>query len=290
MPDSYHIPVLVADVLAGLTVVAGGLYVVATVGGGGHARHIMAQGGRVIGIDQDEEALQAARLTLGPEVQLLHANFRDIQKSLAEVGIEQVDGILADLGVSSHQLDDLTRGFSFKSDILDMRMDPQRTAVTGADLVATLAEADLAQIFYDLGEERYGRKFAAAIVAARTRAPLQARALAEVIWHASPPTYRYGTIHPATRVFQALRLAVNSELPTLQDFMPQAANLLGVKGRLVVISFHSLEDRIVKHFIHDSEALEAVTRKPVMATKEEISLNPRARSAKLRVAQKRDPQ
>jgi 16S rRNA (cytosine1402-N4)-methyltransferase len=213
-------------------------------------------------------------------------NFRDIANIVSEAGIGPVAGVLMDLGVSSHQVDAAERGFSFNSGTLDMRMDASQP-VSAADLVATLPERDLAQLLFDLGEERLARRFAQAIVQARQTGPITSgQRLADIIRAASPVSYRHGPIHPATRTFQALRLAVNDELGSLALALPQAASVLAARGRLAVISFHSLEDRLVKRFIQQDDSVSAITKQPIMATDVEIASNPRSRSAKLRIAEK----
>lgn len=293
LPD-YHVPVLLDEVIDGLAVKPGQWYIDGTIGGGGHAAAILAAGGNVLGLDQDEEAVDQseARLLEGKErrargtVKVVKANFRDMAEVADREGIASVAGVLLDLGVSSHQLDEVERGFGFKSDKLDMRMDTHQP-ITAADLLEKLPESDLARLFSDLGEERLARLFAKAIKRRLETLPITSGAeLAEVVWQASPASYRHGTIHPATRVFQALRLAVNDELGSLETVLPQAVSLLQMDGRLAVISFHSLEDRIVKRFIQTDTDLEPLTKTPITATQAELERNPRSRSAKLRVARK----
>lgn len=280
-----HVPVLPAEVMAGLAVRAGGHYLDATVGGGGHSRLILAAAAdvRVTALDQDEQAIAAAKRTLaefGDLVQFQHINFANF-----EPGDIQFDGILADLGVSSAQFDVGDRGFSFRQEApLDMRMNQQQE-LTAADIVNTWEEVKLANLIYTYGEERLSRQIACRIVEKR---PLTTTTeLAEIIFYAVPKSYRYGRIHPATRTFQALRIAVNRELEVLETFLQRAPNWLKSGGRLAVISFHSLEDRIVKHRLKESELLTVITKKPIEATDEEVKQNGRARSAKLRIAEKR---
>ncbi|MBF2049948.1 MAG: 16S rRNA (cytosine(1402)-N(4))-methyltransferase RsmH [Elainella sp. C42_A2020_010] len=276
-----HIPVLASAVVEGLAVQSGGHYLDATVGGGGHSALILAAAAdvRVTALDQDPQALQAAQQRLaeyGNRVQFHHTNF-----AVFEPG-QQFDGILADLGVSSAQFDWGDRGFSFRQEApLDMRMNPQQD-LTAAEIVNTWNETDLANLIYTYGEERLSRQIARRIV---ERRPLQTTTeLAETIFHSVPRSYRYGRIHPATRTFQALRIAVNRELDVLQTFLQKAPLWLKPNGRLAIISFHSLEDRIIKHALKDSDLLRVITKKPMAPSETEIAQNSRARSAKLRIA------
>ncbi|QYO68460.1 16S rRNA (cytosine(1402)-N(4))-methyltransferase RsmH [Leptolyngbya sp. 7M] len=277
-----HIPVLASAVVEGLAVQAGGHYLDATVGGGGHSALILATAAdvRVTALDQDPQALQAAQQRLaeyGNRVQFHHTNFADFG-----LGNQRFDGILADLGVSSAQFDWGDRGFSFRQEApLDMRMNPQQD-LTAAEIVNTWNETDLANLIYTYGEERLSRQIARRIV---ERRPFQTTVeLAETIFHSVPRSYRYGRIHPATRTFQALRIAVNRELDVLQTFLQKAPLWLKLNGRLAIISFHSLEDRIVKHALKDSDLLRVITKKPIVPSETEIAQNSRARSAKLRIA------
>ncbi len=283
-PIFSHLPVLPQEVIVGLAVSPGGHYLDTTVGGGGHSRLILeaAADVRVTAIDQDEDALAAARKELaefGDRIQFIHSNFADY-----EFPPNTFDGILADLGVSSYHLDKAERGFSFRQAAnLDMRMDRGRS-LTAADVINNWDEAELADIFFKYGEERLSRRIARRIV---ERRPLHTTTeLAEAIASSVPPKYRYGRIHPATRVFQALRIVVNDELKSLETFLDKAPNALVPGGRIAIISFHSLEDRPVKHGLRNSPLLKVLTKKPIIATEEEISQNPRSRSAKLRIAQK----
>lgn len=289
-----HVAVLQAQVLAALAPQPGGRYIDGTLGGGGHALAVLAASspdGRLLGIDADEEALRAAGQRLagyGTRVVLAHANFREIGAVAAEHGFHQADGILLDLGVSSHQLDTPARGFSFQSDgPLDMRLD-QSDGETAADLVNEMPEEQLANLIYRYGEEHGSRRIARMIVEARRRSPFRTTAeLANLVARALGG--RHGRIHPATRTFQALRIAVNQELESLEAALPQAIELLGDGGRLAVISFHSLEDRIVKLFFRaEAQAgrIQILTKKPQEAEEHEARGNPRSRSAKLRVAQR----
>jgi len=279
-----HIPVLPQAVIEGLRVQPGGHYLDATVGGGGHSRLILeaAADVQITALDQDLMAIAAAQNTLaeyGDRVHFHHTNFAEF-----EPGSARFDGILADLGVSSAQFDRGDRGFSFRHEApLDMRMNQQQD-LSAAEIVNEWDEVRLANLIYTYGEERLSRQIARRIVEHR---PLQTTTeLAETIFYAVPKSYRYGRIHPATRTFQALRIAVNRELDVLETFLKQAPLWLNPGGRLVLISFHSLEDRIVKHRLKESELLKVITKKPIEATEEEVKENVRARSAKLRVAER----
>ena len=281
-----HIPVLSQEVIEGLALRAGGHYLDATVGGGGHSRLILEAmpDVRVTALDQDEQAIAAAQQKLsefGDRVQFHATNFADY-----DPGDQLFDGILADLGVSSAQFDIPERGFSFRHEAaLDMRMD-QRQDLTAADLINTWEEVKIADVIYRYGEERLSRQIARRIV---ERRPFETTtALSDTIFHAVPRSYRYGRIHPATRTFQALRIAVNRELQVLETFLSKAPPWLKPGGRLVIISFHSLEDRIVKHTLRESEELKVLTKKPVIAGEEELKVNGRSRSAKLRVAERKE--
>lgn len=280
----HHIPVMPEAVLTGLNVVAAGCYLDATVGGGGHSAQILETDAtvRLVALDQDSLALTAAQEQLagyGDRVQFHHTNFADF-----DPGMTAFNGVLADLGVSSAQLDIPERGFSFRYEApLDMRMNQQQD-LTAATIINHWEESELARIFFFYGEERLSRRIAKTIVAQR---PFQTTTgLAEAIARCVPGKYRYGRIHPATRCFQALRIAVNAELEVLETFLAQAPNWLTPGGRMVVISFHSLEDRIVKHAFKGDDRLKIVTKKPLVATPAEVQANPRARSAKLRVAER----
>ena len=280
---TYHTPVLLKEVVALLQPHRGGVYVDATLGGGGHATELLqasAPDGRLIGLDRDEEALVASRERLkewGARVELVRANFGELEETLMNVGLTAVDGIVFDLGVSSRQFDEPTRGFSFQREgPLDMRMD-RNTGQTARDVLNTASEKELADIFYLYGEERRSRSIAKRIVAAR---PIETTVqLADLV---GP---RHGRIHPATRVFQALRIYVNDELGNLKRGLESASRVVKSGGRIAVISFHSLEDRIVKRYFKETPTLRIITRKPVTAAEEELETNPRARSAKLRVAE-----
>jgi 16S rRNA (cytosine1402-N4)-methyltransferase len=290
-----HQPVLVGEVLRFLRPERGGLYVDCTVGPGGHARALLEAGAsRVIGLDRDADALATATGVLRPwadRVDLVHADYRTLDDVLRERGEAQIDGALADLGVSSLQLEAPGRGFSFQRDEpLDMRMD-RGAGPSAADLVASASERDLADIIYRYGEERHSRRIARAIVAARAHEPVVTTLrLASIVRRAAG---RGGAsrIDAATRTFQALRIWVNRELEGLDAFLESAAGWLRSGARLVVISFHSLEDRIVKHTLRALErrgdrVLKVLTTKPVVAGDEERKRNPRSRSAKLRAAER----
>jgi 16S rRNA (cytosine1402-N4)-methyltransferase len=314
LTEPFHQPVLLGPVLQFLRPRPGAVVVDATLGGGGHAEAILAElgaGGRLIGIDQDEEALEAARQRLGwhPGFRALAGSFADLPELLSGLGQSQVDGILMDLGVSSHHLDTPERGFSFRFDApLDMRMDRSRP-LRAEDLVANLSEDELKRIIREYGEERYAGRIARRIVEERRRRPIRTTGrLAEVVLAALPPQARHGQkIHPATRTFQALRMAVNQELEALQQGLEGAVACLAPQGRLVVISYHSLEDRLVKQTMRrysgqcvcppglpacrcqPRSLLKVLTRKPIQPDETEIAVNPRARSARLRAAEKLPP-
>jgi len=286
---SRHVPVLTAEVLHYLRPERGGLYVDCTVGLGGHSKALLEAGAsRIIGFDRDADALAVARETLAPwadRVELIHSDYRHVDEVLDSRGIAQIDGALADLGVSSMQLDLEGRGFSFQRDEpLDMRMD-RSTSETAADLIAQASEADLAHAIYAYGEERFSRRIARAIVEARMDAPILTTGRLAAIVRRAVPVRGYQRIDPATRTFQALRIWVNRELDGLDVFFRALARRLREQARLVVISFHSLEDRIVKHTfrgLHADGRGWVVTKKPVIAGESELDGNPRARSAKLR--------
>ena len=269
-----------------------------TVGYGGHAEMLLNDSGsatKVIGLDRDPQAVAFSRQRLigfGDRVIVRKGNYREVKGHLAELGVSKVDGVLFDLGVSSPQLDDAARGFSFRLDgPLDMRMD-QTTGMTAAELVNSSQEHELADMIFQFGEERYSRRIARAIVRARVQGPVETTGeLASVIAGAVPSSYRHGRIHCATRTFQALRIAVNRELEGLAPSLQDAADLLAPGGRMCVISFHSLEDRIVKHTFRSlaqgSDAWFSLpTKKPIVPSEQECAVNPRARSAKLRVIER----
>ncbi len=300
-----HLPVLYQEIIHALRPHASGRYVDGTIGAGGHARGILeacAPGGELLGLDLDPQALALARETLAPfgrRAHLAQASYTSLPQQMSQLGWEAVDGIVLDLGLSSMQLDTPERGFSFQHDApLDMRFSPLNPT-SAATLVNSLDEEELADTLYRFGEESDGRRIARAIVKAR---PLQTtRQLAAVIEKVSP---RRGRVHPATKTFQALRIAVNEELASVAEALPKAVTALRSGGRLAVISFHSLEDRIVKDFFREQSrdlvnppytpiyakerkaVVKEISRKPIVPSEEEIENNPRARSAKLRIAEK----
>ena len=290
-----HEPVMVAEVLEHLAPERGGVFVDCTVGYGGHTRALLDAGAsRVIGLDRDPEALQHARAALtayASRVELVHSDYRRLNEILDTRAIDGIDGILADLGVSSMQLDEAGRGFSFRRDEpLDMRMD--RTAgPTAAEAVREADERTLADVIYEFGEERHARRIARAIVEARVRGPVDTTGgLADIVRRAVPRK-GYSRIDPATRTFQAIRIWVNRELEGLDVFLTQAARRLRPCGRMAVIAFHSLEDRIVKHTLRSLQATGEIglivrTKRPVVPSEAEVERNPRARSAKLRAAER----
>ncbi len=310
--EFHHVPVLLEATMESLALKKEGIYVDGTLGGGGHSEQILLRtdpGGRLIGIDQDEEALAAASARLAPfgnRFTAVKGNFSEMKQILTQLEITEVDGILLDIGVSSHQLDDSSRGFSYMVDApLDMRMDQQSNGKTAADLLAELSEEDLANLIYRYGEERYSRRIARQIVEQRQREPITTTLqLVRLIRKAMPKNQNKEKQHPAKRTFQALRIAVNDELGVLQTALVNALDLLKPGGRLSVISFHSLEDRIVKEQFRTwakgctcppdfpicvcgkVPLVRLVTRKPIVATEAELTENPRARSAKLRCIEK----
>ncbi|MFO0140311.1 MAG: 16S rRNA (cytosine(1402)-N(4))-methyltransferase RsmH [Aphanizomenon sp.] len=284
--DFSHIPVLSQEVITGLNIQGGGNYLDLTIGGGGHSRLILetAEDVKITAVDQDLDALNAAKDNLaefGNRVNFIHSNFANYQFLESTY-----HGILADLGVSSYHLDNPERGFSFRNTAsLDMRMNQQQS-LTAGDIINEWEEKELADIFFKYGEERLSRKIARRIVENR---PFNTTTeLANAIAYSVPPKYRYGRIHPATRVFQALRIAVNDELKVLETLIEKAPKALITGGKIAIISFHSLEDRIVKHGLRNLSLLRILTKKPIIATEEEIKENPRSRSAKLRIAERKN--
>jgi 16S rRNA (cytosine1402-N4)-methyltransferase len=311
-----HTPVLLAEVTQQLSPHPGSIIVDCTLGGAGHAKRLqdlVAPGGLLVGIDQDDAALIAAASTLRLGQQelpsstiLLKGNFSELDSLLTQANVPYVDGFLFDLGVSSPQLDVPERGFSYREDApLDMRMDPGHQTLTAAEIIAAYSEADLARIIRDFGEERWATRIASFIVATRAHRPIETTdQLVEVIKAAIPAAARREGGHPAKRTFQALRIEVNAELEVLTTALQAAVRWLAPKGRIAVISYHSLEDRIAKVTFNDlargcicppelpvctcsnEPVLRVLTRKAILPTPEEIEKNPRARSAKLRVAEK----
>lgn len=310
MPE-YHKPVLFNETLNLLDPKDGSVVVDATLGGGGHANGILDRigpNGLLIGIDRDPEAIEYNRRRLkdyGERVQIYQGNFSELKSILAAAGVPEIDGILFDLGVSSHQLD-AERGFSFMRDEeLDMRMSREENTPSAADIVNGYSEFDLADIIWKYGEERYSRRIAKAIVERRALKPISRTSeLADIVKSAVGSKYRRQEIHPATRTFQAIRIEVNRELESVESVIPYAVDALKVGGRICVISFHSLEDRIIKRTFRKlsgycecpskllecrcgaKEVLKVLTKKPVVAGDEEVRDNPRSRSAKLRCAVK----
>jgi len=311
MANEFHRPVLVEEVIRGLDCRPGAVYVDGTVGGGGHAEEILRRSspdGKLVGIDLDAQALAESRKRLAPfgeRAMLVQGCFSEIPEILDRLGIGEVDGILLDLGLSSHQLETAGRGFSFTLDgPLDMRFDC-RSGPNAGDLVNRLSEKDLARILREYGEEPMAARIARSIAAARRKAPVRTTGeLAEIVLRAVPARFRRPGIHAATRTFQALRIAVNSELEVLQRVIAGGVDRLHQGGRFCIISFHSLEDRIVKDAFRSwgrdcicppelpvcscarEPKLRVLTRKPLRPPAEEISENPRARSAKLRIAER----
>ena len=286
-----HTPVLLKEALKLLAPVDGGIYVDGTLGLGGHAREILEQcgpTGRVIGFDRDGDAIARAQRNLAPygrRITFIRRNFAEIKKGLSELDIAHVDGLLLDIGLSSLQLDASGRGFSFKgNEPLDMRMD-DRGQVTAADLLNQRGADELADIFYYYGEERHARRIAARIVLERKKIGFETTGqLVAVVAQAIPKRFHPKKIHVATKVFQALRIAVNGELESLARILDETVDILKPGGRICVISFHSLEDRLVKWKFRENPALKVLTKKPVVPTAAEQERNPRARSAKLRAA------
>ena len=282
----HHVPVLAEPTIAGLEIISDGIYLDCTVGGGGHSALILqaAENVRLVGIDRDEMALAAASENLkdyANQVIFWRGNFCEYKPSPDLL----FDGILADLGVSSTQFDIAERGFSFReSGDLDMRMDNRQT-LTAAEIVNYYKEVELANIIFKFGEERLSRRIASQIVEKRPfKTTLE---LANAIAACVPSSYRHGRIHPATRTFQALRIVVNRELESLEQWLAIAPNWLKTGGKIAVITFHSLEDRIVKHTFREDDRLQVITKKVIIATDAENKVNPRARSAKLRIALKK---
>jgi len=291
-----HKSVLLDSVLSHLNLVQGQIVLDATVGSGGHSETILKRispNGLLIGLDQDPEALKRAAKRLeavGGKFVLKHFNFRFLDEALSSLNLKQVNAVLLDVGVSSDQLQASDRGFSFmREGPLDMRMDPTQDQ-TAEHLIYGLSERELIQIFGELGEERYAGRIARKIVQERSKRSIKTTFdLKKIVEETVPSAYRFGRIHPATRIFQALRIAVNDELNALKEALPKAFGSLKPGGRLAVISFHSLEDRIVKqYFVHEKNlgTGKIMTKKPIEATEDELKNNPRSRSAKLRVIER----
>lgn len=308
MMDAAHVPVLAQEAVAALAISADGVYVDATFGRGGHSRMILEQlgpKGRLVALDRDPDAIQAGAALQDARITLVHSAFSQLGEVLGGLGLTRVNGVLLDIGVSSPQLDDATRGFSFRFDApLDMRMDPG-SGLSAADWLATATEGEISEVIRTYGEERFAKSIARAIVAARQEEAISSTAqLAGLI--AATLKRREPGQHPATRSFQAIRIYINRELEELSQVLPQCVDFLKPGGRLAVISFHSLEDRIVKRYMRDeSQGEQAPRRLPIQAamlkpgrlklvgraqraSDAEVAANPRARSAVLRVAEKMD--
>lgn len=306
-----HVSVLLRECIEALQIKPNGIYVDCTTGGGGHSLEIakrLTDGGRLIAIDRDEDALRAAGKRLADfadRVTFVHSNYAMLQSVLADLGIPGVDGVLADLGVSSYQLDTAGRGFSYMQDApLDMRMDREQP-LRAYDVVNTYSEEELRRILYDFGEEKFARNIAANIVKKRSERPIETTLeLAELVKASMPKAAREGGHHPAKRTFQAIRIEVNSELSSIPPALDAAVHALNPGGRIAVITFHSLEDRLVKQkfaalssgctcprefpvcVCGKKPVVRVITKKPVTAGEDELEVNPRSRSAKLRVAEK----
>ena len=305
-----HYSVLLNECIDGLDIDPNGIYVDGTAGGGGHSFAIASSlsGGRLIAIDQDEAAIAAALARLAPlgdRATVVRNNFCHVADVCRELGIEQIDGLLLDLGVSSYQLDTPERGFSYNADApLDMRMD-KRGSLTAYNVVNEYSEEKIKKILYEYGEERFSSSIAAAIVRERAKKPIEStKELSDIIKYAIPPAAREGGHHPAKRSFQAIRIEVNSELDVIEPAIRDAVSMLRKGGRIAIITFHSLEDRIVKQTFADlakgcvcprelpvcvcgrTPVMKQVNKKPILPSKEELDVNPRSRSAKLRVAVK----
>ncbi len=310
MSEFYHVSVLLEECIEGLDIKPNGIYVDGTLGGAGHSSRIAAklESGKLIGIDRDLVALKAAGERLAPfgdRVQLVHSNFCQIKQVLKDLNIDAVDGILLDLGVSSPQLDDAQRGFSYMADApLDMRMNSQ-DSLSAYDVVNTWSQEELKRTLYDYGEERYAPQIASAICRRRAEKPVETTLeLCDIIRSAMPPAALREKQHPAKRSFQAIRIAVNDELGAVEKVMKDAIDCLAPGGRLCIITFHSLEDRIVKVGMNEAAKgcdcppnfpvcvcgkkprVQILTRKPIVSGQNELDANPRARSAKLRICRK----
>ena len=303
-----HVSVLLQETVDGLNVKPDGIYVDGTLGGGGHSYEVctrLGAKGSIIGIDQDEAAIEAASIRLkdfGEKVTIVRSNYCDMKSRLHELGIDRVDGIMLDLGVSSYQLDTADRGFSYREDApLDMRMD-QRSEMTARDIVNDYSEMDLYRVIRDYGEDKFAKNIARHIVQERAKRPIETTGeLTEVIRHAIPMKFQKKTGHPAKRTFQAIRIELNRELDVLRDSLDDMIDMLNPGGRLCIITFHSLEDRIVKSAFKKNENPctcpsdfpvcvcgkvskgRVITRKPILPSEEEMETNSRSKSAKLRI-------
>lgn len=309
--EFHHVSVLLNECIDGLNIKPDGVYVDCTMGGAGHSKEIvkkLSSEGLFIGIDQDINAINTAKERLNEysdRVKFIHSNFENIKSELEKLGITKIDGVLADLGVSSHQLDEADRGFSYMQDApLDMRMDV-RSEFSAYDVVNSYSEDELNRIIKEYGEENWSRRIAKFIVEAREESPIKNTGeLVEIIKKAIPKKARIDGPHPAKRTFQAIRIEVNNELGVITSLIRDVASIMNIGGRICIITFHSLEDRIVKNEFRylatdcicppelpicqcDKEKeVKVITRKPTLPSKEEIEVNPRSRSAKLRVAEK----
>ena len=306
--DFSHISVLLDETVSNLITDPDGIYVDGTLGGGGHSYEVctrLGAKGSIIGIDQDEAAIEAASIRLkdfGEKVTIVRSNYCDMKSRLHELGIDKVDGIMLDLGVSSYQLDTADRGFSYREDApLDMRMD-QRSEMTARDIVNDYSEMDLYRVIRDYGEDKFAKNIARHIVQERAKRPIETTGeLTEVIRHAIPMKFQKKTGHPAKRTFQAIRIELNRELDVLRDSLDDMIDMLNPGGRLCIITFHSLEDRIVKSAFKKNENPctcpsdfpvcvcgkvskgRVITRKPILPSEEEMEVNSRSKSAKLRI-------
>ena len=298
LEEKLHVPVMLQEVLDYLKLTPGQIIVDATLGTGGHSLEILKRitpGGRLIGIDRDENSLNICRQRLAEfkeNTELVHANFADIDQVLANLGIDKIDGIVFDLGISSYQLQDAQRGFSFQQEgPLDMRLD-KSSYISAYDLINNLNENEISQMLWNFGQERWHNRIAHLLVQERKSEPISTtKQLANLVMRAIPHRYRrsYYRIHPATRTFQAVRIAVNRELEILENAIKKAVDLLRKQARICVISFHSLEDRVIKHTFRALAAdglIDIVTAKPLTPGFGEIEVNPSSRSSKFRVAER----
>ncbi len=298
MSELKHIPVLINEAVQGLAIRENGVYVDATVGFGGYTELITGQltSGKLIGIDADRQALNLVEQRLTSQIAegkviLKHSNFRFIEQVLAELRVISVDGIVADLGLSSMELDDVSRGFSFKEEApLDMRFDTSSDGLTAEEIVNTYSQDDLTKLFRDLGDEPFSGRIARIIVESRKKQAIKTTTeLVNLILSIVPGKFAKKSIHPATRVFQALRMEVNDEIGALNALLASSLNLLNPSGRLAIVSFHSGEDRIVKNVFREWKAqgfVNILTKKPITPSEIELGANPRSRSAKLRIIEK----
>lgn len=290
-----HISVMPQEVIEHLNLDTGGVFVDVTLGAAGHSSAILAKSNlaRVYGIDVDKGALERAKRKVvnNPRLHLVHGNFRNMEVLLAKEGITCIDGLVGDLGLSSMELDDPERGFTFRQEApLDMRFNQEDDIKTAYDIVNTYPQDELARIFKVYGDEKFPGRIARVIAEHRAKKPIETtKELGEIIWEVVPARARKARLHPATRVFQALRIEVNDELGALTEMLEQAIRLTSSGGRIVIISFHSGEDRIVKNMFRDAKKegkVKLITKKPILPTAKEIEENPRARSAKMRVVEK----